>query len=668
MNDKISSSFISRAFIVTLLLITSYGASAREWQSFGPAGGPLLDVRSVGSTVWVADWNFLHVRRGDAPWETISVAIEGRSLAALEALSVDPRDPDTIAVGGTLQPSRRVTAISTDGGATWFIPEDLAGLEPEKFRPAGFDTRGRLYAIVDPVYGCGSFKGVDSASGPPQIAGLYRSDSEMETWVHLREACIEDVTIDPVDPDVIYLGRVSHYGGNLVSRDGGDTWQPWDTLHPRELIADRHLPGVRHATASDGLVELVMFSTDDGHNWSLLGNGLPLSPDWRHRSKIRQQSDGTIVAVSPRGVFAFDGIEWQPVETPFRHGLGIAEDGHRIVVASEEGLFERTTEAGWAAVDVGHVSTEVQSIATDPTDASVVYASISSKFSLQEGRLFRSTDRGRSWEELELPNILVDFRGLRLTVDGAGTVYALRTADFHAVYRLRRGASSWEQLTMPGTRFIEARTTGQTVYSLHHERMVLSTDGAQSWIVLDLPDSLPNGSQFREMTVTGSDDEVILGGAREGIFRSTDRGKSWEAVLDSDIRKIAASPAQPSVIYAFASRILYRSEDYGATWAQISSLPSGHFVSAVAVDPLDAMKIYVATGGESDTIEGGWAFRSRNGGLSWERIDEGLEPLDRPVESLAVSADGSSLFAATRNGVRQIDLGPDRRRAVSRRR
>ncbi len=96
---------------------------------------------------------------------------------------------------------------------------------------------------------------------------------------------------------------------------------------------------------------------------------------------------------------------------------------------------------------------------------------------------------------------------------------------------------------------------------------------------------------------------------------------------------------------------LFCSEDGGATWApSAAGLNPGASVSDVLFDPTKPDVMYAA-----DLHSG--VFRSNDGGGLWVRITDGLRT--RAVNALAISTDGSTLYAATEGeGVFRLALWP----------
>ncbi len=106
-----------------------------------------------------------------------------------------------------------------------------------------------------------------------------------------------------------------------------------------------------------------------------------------------------------------------------------------------------------------------------------------------------------------------------------------------------------------------------------------------------------------------------------GLFISHDAGKSWtsvDAMKDESIRALTQAPSDAKIIIAGTLRGVFRSEDGGVHWNQIS--PEGsmdiHEVESIAIDPKDPRTVYAGT----------WhlPWKTTDGGANWHNIKEGL--------------------------------------------
>ncbi len=172
-----------------------------------------------------------------------------------------------------------------------------------------------------------------------------------------------------------------------------------------------------------------------------------------------------------------------------------------------------------------------------------------------------------------------------------------------------------------------------------------SDDGGKSWQNLGLKKS----EHIGRMVIDPRDSKVVYvaaegplwgpGGDR-GLYKTTDGGKNWKAVLsiseNTGVVDVALDPANPDILYAAAYQrrrhvytlidggpesAIYKSTDAGATWSKLKSgLPSVEMGRiGLAVSPADPNVVYATI--EAADGKGG-IFRSADKGATWEKRNE----------------------------------------------
>ena len=187
--------------------------------------------------------------------------------------------------------------------------------------------------------------------------------------------------------------------------------------------------------------------------------------------------------------------------------------------------------------------------------------------------------------------------------------------------------------------------TGENVSGRHvgfGDGVYRSLDGGATWRNMGLRDS----DHISRILVDPRDSNVVYvasegplwsSGGERGVFKSTDRGATWEAVLeiseDTGITSLEMDPENPNVLYAASYQRrrtvwsllaggpesgIHKSTDAGATWRRVATgLPKGHMGKiGLAVSPTTPGTVYATIEAKPD--EAGF-YRSLDAGETWSR-------------------------------------------------
>ncbi len=685
-----------------------------EWvRTGGPLGGLGYDVRmrpDNTDTMYVTDaWAGVFMSTdGGQSWFPSNQGITTRLGMSGDAipifcLTIDPHDPDIIWTGTD---GVRGIFKSTDGGRSW-VKRDNGIVENFGITFRGFTvdprtsdivycaaeihssvwagevrtgrefdmTQGVVYKTTD---GGGHWKAIwrgdnlaryvwidprdpdviyvstgifdrEAANSVPNQrraggVGVVKSTDGGLTWTKavngLGNLYVGTLFMHPEDPDILLAGTGNnqYYAGNGVylSTDGGDSWQ--------KTLGRENITSVEYATADPAIAyaasaDAVYRSHDGGHTWQKVSGG---PNGW-----------------GPPGVRAGFPIDFQ-VDP---------RDPDRIFVNNYGGGNFLSTDGGrtWAVASNGYTGAQVRDITVDPSEANRVFAAARSG-------IFATTNGGEEWTGLSFPPApCLEWYVVSIDPTDSQHVLAANNWDGFILESHDGGRQWWSRSFRPDEStswraVVFAPSDPKTVYAgssafysagTFDDRMpargiYVSHDAGATWTVAN--NAVSRDANVTALAVSPEDQHVVYAATgNHGLLKSTDGGGSWTPINQGLPRSpvalsVAVHPVEADVVYAGLSRGgLYRSEDRGATWQSATAgMNPEASVSDIVFDPTNPHVMFAA-----DRMSG--VYRSSDAGATWIAINKGLRTRD--VNALAISADGTTLYAATEGeGVFRLDL------------
>ena len=362
------------------------------------------------------------------------------------------------------------------------------------------------------------------------------------------------------------------------------------------------------------------------------------------------------------------GVDWECVG-PYNIGgritsLAALPGGATVYVGSANGGVFKSTDFGihFAPLTDATPIVSVGAIALDPADPQTLYVgtgeSNGSVDSYDGNGLWRSNDGGASWVSLGLEatarigEVAVDPQDPQhLLVAAMGRQFS--TGPDRGLYRSTNGGATWSRVL-----FVNDSTgVSDVVFNPAHPDTVY----AATWERVRRP-------TYRRAFGPGG-----------GIWRSVNRGATWTRLTnglpaaDDNLGRIglAVAPSRPSRVYAqiisgaiggYTGRGLYRTDDGGQTWVRRDTGPFsasfggfGWYFGEVAVDPLDADRVYTCGVSVLRSIDGGVSFTDITSGA---HVDEHALWID-PTNPNRVLMGGDGGFYWTLGGVgwnKSLDL------------
>jgi photosystem II stability/assembly factor-like uncharacterized protein len=309
--------------------------------------------------------------------------------------------------------------------------------------------------------------------------------------------------------------------------------------------------------------------------------------------------------------------------------------------------------AQWVAV--GPDGGDARSLAYDLHNPDHVFLGTST------GTIFQSTDAGRSWthfarlgtgDEFVADQIVIDPQNSQHIYVGAWSVHGHNAGELFCSHD---GGKSWTRIPAMHRKSIRAVSLASSdprvlvVGAL--DGVFRSTDGGQEWHKISRHHS--QIQNVESVTIDPGNPNVIYVGTWHLGWKTSDGGLSWRRVDqgiidDSDIFSIIVDKSHPQTVFASACSGIYKSPDGGRRFERIQDIPfSARRTRVLKQDPNNSAVIYAGT------TEGLWI--TSDGGTAWRRV---TSP-DLVVNDILIDPRSSErvLLATDRAGVLASDHG-----------
>ncbi|UCE70164.1 MAG: glycosyl hydrolase [Flavobacteriaceae bacterium] len=324
----------------------------------------------------------------------------------------------------------------------------------------------------------------------------------------------------------------------------------------------------------------------------------------------------TLTAPAQTDPAVFDKLEFRFIGPEGNRAIAIAgvpgDPMINYIGAASGGLWKTTDGGiGWDPVFDDQEASSIGAVAIAPSDPDIVWVGTGETFVIRPAHamgdgIYKSADAGRTWKKMGLEKTGRIGRIL-IHPSNPDIVYAAALGHTYGpqqergVFKTTDGGETWERI------FFVDENTGAAE---------LAMDPLN-------PDRLLVGMWSVHINTWG----LRSGGPGGGVYRTLDGGQSWEALSSKGLpggaenpvgkTAVAISPSEPDIVYALFeidSPALYRSDDFGETWALQTRnhdiAERAPYYTRMAISPGDPNEVYFASVKFSTSKDGGRTFES----------------------------------------------------------
>lgn len=668
----VSSSFVSAASPDGL---RDSDLSALEWREVGTAA---TSGRITRFAVHPDDQRIIYVASASGGlWKTVNAGttwesvFNGLSTISMGAVTLDPNNPDVVWLGTGEQNSVRSSQFgdgvyrSKDGGKTW----EHMGLE-------GSRHVGRILVHPDNsdiIY----VAALGSLWGPNPERGLYRSTDGGKSWTQLLRPSeytgVVEVQMHPENPNVLFAATFQRERRMWSMIGGGEEGGLWR-------------------------------SDDGGDSWNRVGNGFPTTPVGRVGVTFCPNHPDTLyaTAVGPDGgtFRSTDGGDsWErrnaQIQSHWFYGELVCDpvNPDRMYAPMTPLLMSEDGGQTFNNIAQTMVHSDHHTLWINPKDPEHLMSG-------NDGGVYVSRDGGKFWQwqsnlpVMQLYTVAIDMQEPFYHVYGGTQDNGSWGGPIGTRYSDGIANEDWTFISGgDGFYSVADPTDPNIIYSQSQYGVLYRTDrksGEQKRIQPWQPqeDEFPpyRWNWSAPFVISPHDPKTVYFGANV-VFRSKDRGDSWERISPDLTRQLSRDelPLQGKVqpadaIDLHSSTALYGnthslsvstlrkgliaagtddgvvqvSRDDGKSWQKTDSFPGVPDMMKVGMLTWSSTAegtLFVAFDGHKDNTFKPYVVRSDDFGKTWRNITSDL-PEFGPTKSVAVHPkNGELVFVGTEFGV-----------------
>ncbi len=357
---------------------------------------------------------------------------------------------------------------------------------------------------------------------------------------------------------------------------------------------------------------ITLTATAWGVPFELFHNADPIQPNSLARQfewRVVQTLAGGQVITSESRIFT-----WQPQLLPAGEALDIQMNPgnplERLVLLKNRGIY-RTDNGGISWQQVANDSS-VKTLHISSLNPKIIYAGVF-------GHILRSEDGGQKWEPFLMDGTLAQVNSIATDPSDANTVFAATDKGVVAVILEKQNSNlmaRWIPLNRTESavgpvldnRFYSIVVADEKVYAVGDEDRVFSRDLGDLKNPWKSSVCTPSCATPILSLIIVSNDVILVGSSEGRLAKKVEPGNDWEKVefQHVSLKTLAISElvidSHAQIIYAGTGTSnnpkkgegLYVSFDIGTTWKQLDNTVGWDYIQAIALDPEDTRKIYIA--------------------------------------------------------------------------